>query len=247
MNIGFRFRSVAFTFSRLKALGQSDARPSLNALVSTSIDQPNAHRPHCTCRPATQSENLDNYPRAAYAYAVFVSQFSAMRRALAGKLRTITICFVFLPFAAAAQSVTSNTSSGTVKSFSVNAQSNFNVNTTATSSPGVQAIAEGNLILLPNSSLATGVNCSVDCSGTFKQFSDAGATTSSLNVNGSSSIQTLNIDPASTFKSSVDTGTATQTANQNSGSASAGMTAYSSLSVTEQTSTFTNTFTNTLQ
>jgi hypothetical protein len=157
------------------------------------------------------------------------------------------LLLLLVPSVANAQSLTSNTSSGTIKSFSVNAQSNFNVNTSATSSPGVQVTAVGNLILSPNSSLATGVNCTIDCAGTFKQSTDNGVSLSSLNVNGSSSIQTLNIDPASTFKTSVDTGTAKQTANQNSGTASAGMTAYTSLSVTEQTSTFTNTLTNTLQ
>jgi hypothetical protein len=170
-----------------------------------------------------------------------------MKKALVRASRIWATCVLLLPSAAVAQSATSNTSSGTIKSFSVNAQSNFSVNTSATSSPGVQAIAEGNLILSPNSSLVTGVNCTINCGGTFKQSSDAGTSLSSLNVNGSSSLQTLNIDPASTFKTSVDTGTASQTANQNSGSASAGMTAYTSLSVTEQTSTFTNTFTNTLQ
>mgnify|MGYP003348577339 CR=1 FL=1 len=109
------------------------------------------------------------------------------------------------------------------------------------------ATAEGNLVLAPSSSLATGVNCTVDCSGTFKQATDPASTLSSLVVNGSSSIQTLNIDPTSIFKTFVDTGTATQGANQNSGTASAGMSANTSLSVTEQTSTFTNTFSNTIQ
>lgn len=170
-----------------------------------------------------------------------------VNEALLKSFKLWALCIALVPSASLAQSVTSNTSSGTIKSFSVNAQSVFNVNTTATSSPGVQAYSEGNLILLPNSSLATGVNCTVDCSGTFKQSTDAGTSLSSLVVNGSSSIQNLNIDPASTFKSFVDTGTASQSANQNSGSASAGMTANTSLSVTEQTSTFTNTFTNTLQ
>ena len=170
-----------------------------------------------------------------------------MKKALVKGLKACAICAVLLPSAALAQSVTTNTSSGTIKSFSVNAQSVFSVNTNATSSPGVQAIAEGNLVLSPNSSLATGVNCTIDCGGTFRQSADAGSTLSSLIVNGSSSLQTLNIDPTSTFRTSVDTGTATQTANQNSGTASAGMTASTSLSVTEQTSTFTNTFTNTLQ
>jgi len=170
-----------------------------------------------------------------------------MSKALGGASGLWALWVLLVPSAAVAQSVTTNTSSGTIKSFSVNAQSNFNVNTAATSSPGVQAIAEGNLVLSPNSSLTTGVNCTVDCAGTFKQSSDAGTSLSSLIVNGSSSIQTLNIDPASTFKTFVDTGTAEQTANQNSGTASAGMTAYTTLSVTEQTSTFTNTFSNTLQ
>jgi hypothetical protein len=91
------------------------------------------------------------------------------------------------------------------------------------------------------------VNCIGGCTGTFNQSNSADATSSSLNVNGSSSIQSIYIDPASTFKSFVDTGTATQLGNQNSGTASTGIAASTSLSVTEQNSAFSNTFINTLQ
>ena len=152
-----------------------------------------------------------------------------------------------MPNIAVAQSVSSQTSSGTVNSFSINAQSGFSVNTSATSTPGVTAKSEGNLVLGANSSLTTGVVCIVNCVGTFAQSTSDGIKTSSLNTNGSSSLQSIYIDPASTFKADVDTSTATQVDAQNSGSASSGLSAYTTLTVTEQTSTFLNTLINTLQ
>ena len=149
-----------------------------------------------------------------------------------------------------AQITTNQSSSGTLKSFSINAQSSYAVNTNATASPGVKALAEGNLVLSNNSSLSTGVSCgSSSCSGTYNRsgLDNIGNGSSDLLVKGASSAQNLYIDPSSVFKTSVDTSTATQTAVQNSGSASSGISANTTLTVTEQTSNFVNTYTNTIQ
>lgn len=144
-----------------------------------------------------------------------------------------------------AQSANSQINSGTIKSFAVNTSSSFTVNTNATSSPGVQAIAEGNLILQPASSLTTNVDCiTTGCNGSLSQANGLGTSNSVLLMQGASGAQSLYIDPASTFKTSVNTGTATQTNTQNTGTASSGLTAGAMMSITEQTSTFTNTLTN---
>jgi hypothetical protein len=154
---------------------------------------------------------------------------------------------LFTPSLAFAQTATSQSSSGTINSFSVNAQSTFSVNTSATSTPGVTAKSEANLVLSPNSSLTTGVNCLINCSGTFEQTTSTGSNSSTLNTNGSSSLQAIYIDPSSTFSTYVDTSTSTESNTQNSGSASAGITANTSLTVTEQRTQFVNTLTNVFQ
>ena len=139
-----------------------------------------------------------------------------------------------------AQSTNSQTSSGTSKSFIVNSSSTYSVNTSASGSPGVSATAEGNLILSPTSSLTTGINClPTNCSAQFTSSNGA----ESINVTGSTSSQNLIIDPASVFKANVDTSTATQTSNLNTGSASSGLSANTTLQVTEQTSQFQNVIT----
>jgi hypothetical protein len=95
--------------------------------------------------------------------------------------------------------------------------------------------------------MATGVACTINCVGTFEQSSIDGVKSSSLNTTGSSSLQSIYIDPTSTFTTFVDTSTATQDNAQNSGSASTGLSSYTTLTVTEQTSQFMNTLVNTLQ
>jgi len=162
-------------------------------------------------------------------------------------LKAISFLLFVVPNVAIAQSVSTQTNSGTVNSFTINAQSGFSVNTSATSTPGVTARAEGNLVLGANSSMATGVACTINCVGTFEQSNVDGLKSSSLNTSGSSSLQSIYIDPTSTFKTVVDTSTATQDDVQNSGSASSGLTSYTTLTVTEQTSQFANTIINTLQ
>jgi len=149
-----------------------------------------------------------------------------------------------------AQTTTNQTSNGFLKSFSINAQSSYSVNTNATASPGVTALAEGNLVLSKDSSLVTGVNCaSSSCNGTYNRsgLDSIGNGNSDLLVKGASSAQNLYINPSSVFKTSVDTSTATQTSIQNSGSASSGISANTTLTVTEQTSNFVNTYINTIQ
>ena len=149
-----------------------------------------------------------------------------------------------------AQTTTNQTSNGSLKSFSINAQSSYAVNTNATATPGVTALAEGNLVLSNNSSLSTGVSCgSSSCNGTYNRsgLDSIGNGSSDLLVKGANSAQNLYIDPSSVFKTSVDTSTATQTSIQNSGTASSGISANTTLTVTEQTSTFVNTYINTIQ
>jgi hypothetical protein len=125
------------------------------------------------------------------------------------------------------------------------ATSGFTVETSASSSPGVTAKAVGNLIVLPSSSLNTAVTCATaSCAAAFNGI---GTTSSDLSAFGPSSNQLLLIDPKSEFSSLVDTSTAKQENTLNTGTASSGVTANTSLSVTEQVSDFKNTFLNTLQ
>ena len=136
-----------------------------------------------------------------------------------------------------ANAQTSQVSSGTVKSFSVNAASTFSVNATATSSPGVRATSEAQAILLENKIL-TGVDCSgSNCSATFNRLD----TSQDISVKGAASSQQIVLDPKSVFKSSVDTGQTDNKGQQNTGNASAGFSAQSTLTVSEQESQFTNT------
>ena len=152
----------------------------------------------------------------------------------------LLLLLVDLDLKCLAQSTNSQTSSGTSKSFIVNSSSTYSVNTSASGSPGVTATAEGNLILSPTSSLSTGINClPTSCSAQFT----SGSGSESIIVTGSTSTQNLVIDPASVFKTNVDTSTATQASNLNTGSASSGLSANTTLQVTEQTSQFQNVIT----
>ena len=153
------------------------------------------------------------------------------------------IFFLSLPSNCFGQtSSTTQSNSGSTKLFAVTATSNFSVNASASGSPGVLAKSEATAVLLPESSLNTAVNCAnTNCSANFSQSPN----TSALTVSGSSSQQNLYIDPKSVFTTLVDTSGATQTSNQNTGSASAGFTASTSLTATEQQSTFTNVYINT--
>jgi len=162
-------------------------------------------------------------------------------------LKAVSFLLFIVPNVAVAQSVSTQTNSGSVNSFTINAQSGFSVNASVTSTPGVTARSEGNLVLGANSSMTTGVACTINCVGTFEQSTIDGVKSSSLKTNGSSSLQSIYMEPTSTFKTVVDTEWATQDNAQNSGSASSGVTSYTTLTVTEQTSTFTNILVNTLQ
>lgn len=162
---------------------------------------------------------------------------------LPSKQLAIFFSLLFSGACAFAQSQsTTQSSSGSSRIFSISASSNFSVNASASASPGVVAKSEATAVLLPESSINTGVNCAgTSCNASFSQTPNNQA----LSVAGSSSNQNLYIDPRSVFTTFVDTSDATQKSNQNTGSASAGFTATTSLTAVDTQSTFSNVFINT--
>lgn len=132
-----------------------------------------------------------------------------------------------------------NTSSGSTRSFSINASTGFSVSATGTSTPGVVTQSTASAVLLPGSNLATGVACSSStCIGTLNGI---GTDSSAMSVRGASSSQNILLDPKSIFTSSVDTKDADKNLPQSSGNASASFNATSNLTVVEQQGVYSNT------
>ena len=136
-------------------------------------------------------------------------------------------------------------STSTVRTLSISTGSNFSPNASATSSPGVPAVSEGSVGFSGQQSINSSVSCQTSaCQGSWDSSKTSSGTLDIVKFQGADAGIKLELGPTSKFNSSVDTTPAKQAITNNTGTASAGFNANTSLSVSSQESSFSNTLIN---